>query len=589
MNLYTYLPKDNTADTEGLLSTRLAPSGWEKYKGRTGKDTKDEVLETLDSWEPGFARSNAISMFSEPIPEYADKRMVEFAKAKHLYSVELGRLIAKGIVRNIRASNTGNRRGTHSVKHPMTGSIDWKSKKPGKFLFSDVPHYLVETADGRIPPEYVTDEELPKDISFPEEEIDGLKGKDRIYTTRVSSEYGKYHKGDKVKSPWGDVYSVSDRKDMKGLDEHPYMKELTDEQKKLLSKFRRLAGITLTREKTAAPLPPQKLKFNTIRQWMNRLLKQTEGITPREMIDPEAMFWKDRKLDEVVKKFVDDNGIRKYFRQFSPVLKAEQPSSSLFSGDSILFPPRMSQHPFENLETRMQMFPRRAVYRGTLGVGGTVGSASDPSNAAGALQLNPVAGSQYGHVTSGPSYAEQYGLLNVFNARKVPGLINDRLKWFGNRGAVGVANSDLTAVRGLYNEGKFPFNSNTRASRRLDVSSPYYDIDHGSMVETLVDTNRIRPSRVYLKNGLGDYTDVTQLDRYMRTLVGTSAKDQKRRALVNSLIRSLRPPARFSVDELYRPSIEEAARRLEASGWSSGQIPSVLDKIQEIRNKQVHA
>lgn len=164
--LYTYLPKDNTALTEGLLSTALTDNGFEKYRGRTGKYKKEDVLKVLDSWEPEWTRSKAISMFSEPIPEYADKRMVEFANSKHLYSVELGRLIANGIVRKIRAANTGNRGGTHRVKHPMTRSIDWKSKKPGKFLFSYVPHYLVETADGRIPPEYVTDEELHNDISF---------------------------------------------------------------------------------------------------------------------------------------------------------------------------------------------------------------------------------------------------------------------------------------------------------------------------------------------------------------------------------------------------------------------------------------
>lgn len=157
--LYTYLPRENTASVDGLLSTLMAPRGWEKYKERTGKTTKEEVLKALDSWNPDLVRSKAISMLSEPIPDDAHPDMVAFAKAKHLYSIALADLIAHGIITKIHGTNTGNRRGTHRVKEPMTRKIDWKSKKPLKFLFSNVPHYLVETRDGRIPAEFVRDEE----------------------------------------------------------------------------------------------------------------------------------------------------------------------------------------------------------------------------------------------------------------------------------------------------------------------------------------------------------------------------------------------------------------------------------------------
>ena len=152
--LYTYVPKENTVATKGILSTRLSPSGWEKYRERTGKDTKDEVLSVLDSWDPGFKRSNAVSVLSEPIPDQADERMRDFRDSKQGFKIDATRLLAAGLIKNIRSINTG-RRGTHPVTRINHRAINWESKRPGKFLFSNVPHYLVETRDGYIPPEYV--------------------------------------------------------------------------------------------------------------------------------------------------------------------------------------------------------------------------------------------------------------------------------------------------------------------------------------------------------------------------------------------------------------------------------------------------
>ena len=156
MSLYTYIPKENTAKTDGLLSTRLAPKGWEKYIDRTSKNTKEEVLAALDSWKPGFKRSNGISVFSEPIGPNADPEMLEFAHAKQLVKLPSAKalLLAK-IIKRIEATNTGNRRGTHTVKDTSHKPIYWANKKPGKFLFSNVPHYILETTNGRIPPEYI--------------------------------------------------------------------------------------------------------------------------------------------------------------------------------------------------------------------------------------------------------------------------------------------------------------------------------------------------------------------------------------------------------------------------------------------------
>lgn len=156
--LYTYLPKDNTEATDGILSTALSEQGWEKYRGRTGKDSKEEVLAALDSWDPTFRRSYGISAFRSPIPDYADADFRAFADAKDLYSFDAAQLLAAGILRQMHGINTG-RRGTHKIKRLPYKGPDWGSKKPGRFLFSNVPHYIVETRDGRIPPEYVTKED----------------------------------------------------------------------------------------------------------------------------------------------------------------------------------------------------------------------------------------------------------------------------------------------------------------------------------------------------------------------------------------------------------------------------------------------
>lgn len=159
--LYTYLPKDNTEAVDGILSTALAEHGWEKYRGRTGKNSKAEVLAALDAWDPSFRRSYGVSAFMSPIPDDAHPDFRAFADAKDQYSFDAAQLLASGIITQMRGINVG-RRGTHKISRLPYKGPDWGSKKPGKFLFSNVPHYIVETRDGRIPPEYVTKEEHDK-------------------------------------------------------------------------------------------------------------------------------------------------------------------------------------------------------------------------------------------------------------------------------------------------------------------------------------------------------------------------------------------------------------------------------------------
>ena len=56
-----------------------------------------------------------------------------------------------------------------------------------------------------------------KEISFPEEEIPGLRGKDSFWTTRVSADFSKYRLGDMVRAPWGGLYVVAEEKIVDGV------------------------------------------------------------------------------------------------------------------------------------------------------------------------------------------------------------------------------------------------------------------------------------------------------------------------------------------------------------------------------------
>lgn len=244
--LYTYLPKDNTALTEGLLSTALTDKGFEKYRGRTGKHTKEDVLKVLDSWEPEWTRSKAISALTEPIPSDAADDFLEFARNRKLYSFSIKDLIKAKILAHLRRARKGG--GTDPVDDVKKERLNWHRKKK-HLLFQGVPHYFVETTGGRIPPEFVREEKKAsaKDIGFPKDEIEGLTGRDSIVTHRVSDDAGEYEPGDIVKSPWGDKYEVSDRKDVSKAEDSPYYKYLTDSQKALLKVYDRIAVLRLKR------------------------------------------------------------------------------------------------------------------------------------------------------------------------------------------------------------------------------------------------------------------------------------------------------------------------------------------------------
>ena len=86
---------------------------------------------------------------------------------------------------------------------------------------------------------YVTDGQmascLKNYIDFPKSEQNDLKKRlkddKEIYTTRVSDEQGKYEKDDILQSPLGKL-KVKEVKTYKKLEDHPFIDELTDKQKK---------------------------------------------------------------------------------------------------------------------------------------------------------------------------------------------------------------------------------------------------------------------------------------------------------------------------------------------------------------------
>ena len=154
--LYTYLPKDNTAPKDGILSTVLTDNGFKHYRTRTGKYKKEDVLKVLDSWEPDWTRSKAISALAMPIPEDAAPDLREFADTKELYSFDLKDLIKAGILVHLR--HTKKKRGTYPVEGiDENDKYNWK-RKPFPLRFKGIPHYMVETKDGKIPPELIRHE-----------------------------------------------------------------------------------------------------------------------------------------------------------------------------------------------------------------------------------------------------------------------------------------------------------------------------------------------------------------------------------------------------------------------------------------------
>lgn len=115
-------------------------------------------------------------------------------------------------------------------------------------------------------------------ISFPDEEIQDLSKRSKIYTTRVDKEFGKYKLNHTYLSPWGDLLKVIDIKIYTNIKDHPNYNELTNDQIGLISKYKKFEVITL--EKLSNDL-------NQINQIISTFNKQDkEFMGPRSFYNP---------------------------------------------------------------------------------------------------------------------------------------------------------------------------------------------------------------------------------------------------------------------------------------------------------------
>ena len=84
-----------------------------------------------------------------------------------------------------------------------------------------------------------------KKIDFPTDEIDSLKDRLSLVTTRVSDDFSKFELGDTVIAPWGKTYRVTSRIEIDDINDHPYYDELTQDQIEFLSDYDKIAVLRL--------------------------------------------------------------------------------------------------------------------------------------------------------------------------------------------------------------------------------------------------------------------------------------------------------------------------------------------------------
>ena len=95
-----------------------------------------------------------------------------------------------------------------------------------------------------------------KSISFSESLVGGirnhLKINDTLHTIRVSSEYGKYKKGEFVKSSWGERFVIIDIIQIKDIEHlqkeyvhHKELKETNLEEIKKVSNYKKIEILKL--------------------------------------------------------------------------------------------------------------------------------------------------------------------------------------------------------------------------------------------------------------------------------------------------------------------------------------------------------
>lgn len=224
-----------------------------------------------------------------------------------------------------------------------------------------------------------------------------------------------------------------------------------------------------------------------------------------------------------------------------------------------------SMFAYADPKVRKKMFPRFSIFKGSRTIDGQggmadVGFGHSYSISGGANLEHDAAKGLFTHVAQDPRQAELYGdILNVWNAKKIPGVMNGNMRFFGNTIAETHATPDFTQASGLY---RVPKGSGHRSvvqaverdvnqtpggiNRRmkLDTTRPDYldsfgdyslfgSVNNRGEAEGLVDISRYKPSRTFYKT-TGGMLDITPIASYRRTL-----KNKEDIEVIDAIIRSL--------------------------------------------------
>lgn len=125
-----------------------------------------------------------------------------------------------------------------------------------------------------------TSHDLYKDISFPKEEIATLRKQDRIVTTRVSNDFDMFAEGDMVKTPWNAYYKVSKRLVIHNVQEHPFYKQLTENQINLIKKYKDIAVLYLNKIKPNVYTLDEAGKPTKVNLFSDEALDANESLEP---------------------------------------------------------------------------------------------------------------------------------------------------------------------------------------------------------------------------------------------------------------------------------------------------------------------
>ena len=154
--LYTYVPKRNTLDVDGLYG----PSGdtykhlLKRYGMRANVRSKKGILEWLERADPG--RSRSISVLTEPIPENVNKCFEDFRKKRMLVRLPSAKaLVDAGVIEPVMLRNRPWEIEMEKHRDIVPDKIDWSQVNEKQVRFKGIPHWFLITKDGHIPPKYL--------------------------------------------------------------------------------------------------------------------------------------------------------------------------------------------------------------------------------------------------------------------------------------------------------------------------------------------------------------------------------------------------------------------------------------------------